>query len=234
MPYPLDAESEAALAAGRLCTADLVDFYLADSEGAPLTLRAWSWPGEIDYPANDAIDDTDPVTYESMHKRMDVAKSVRLAATLAAEPLQIVLDGSRSADDDDWVGRFVDADWHQRPMRIRQILFNFDTQASATDPVWEWHGRLDHRQLSTQKDQPQTWSVSCEGGLFRVRGRRLHTRSHADQQRRLAGDLFYRGTPNMVGRPLVWAKAQGNVVGAAGGSSGNPPRPFTPWIVFDP
>ncbi len=83
-------------------------------------------------------------------------------------------------------------------------------------------GLLDHRELVEPPldtpDQPRVWNVSCQGGLFRVRGRRLSTRSDADQQRRSPGDRFYSETAKMVGRPLNWSKAPGNIPGKATGS----------------
>lgn len=214
MPYPIPPELEDAIEAGRAISADLFDFYVKDSEGAALTLRCWNWPGTIDYPANDHITSGD-VTYEDMHGRIGAEKALRLSASKAAEPLRMTLDGSRSGDDEDFVGRFVDADWHQGRMRLRQITLDSATMLAASAPAWEWHGRLDHRNLTMRKDQPGVWDLTCEGGLFRVRGRRLRTRTHADQQRRSEGDMFYQATALMVGVPLVWAKEQGNVVGAA-------------------
>jgi hypothetical protein len=86
--------------------------------------------------------------------------------------------------------------------------------------MWEWRGLLDHRELTQQDGQPQIWDVTCQGGLFRIRGRRLKTRSHTDQQLRSAGDMFYSGTANMIGRPLNWAKKPANIPGAAAGPSG--------------
>lgn len=222
MAYPVDAAFEAAVAAGKIKTADLVDLYLKDGDGDPLTLRWWTWTGGCSYPANDAVDDDDDVAYVSMCGRIQLIKAIRLAATLASEPLRMTLDGSRSTDDADEVGKFVDADWHQAPMRVRQILLNFDTEAVGADPIWEWHGLLDHRELVQKAGDPATWEVTCQGGLFRVRGRRLKTRSHADQQLRSAGDKFYIGTAGMVGRPLNWAKAPGNVPGSSTGGAAGP------------
>src|SRR5690606_32315408 len=111
MPFPLDSDTEAAIAAGRIKTADLVDFYLRDSEGDPLTLRFWNWPDSASYPGTEDLDgSTAGNTYESMCARMGIAKGIRMAASLSSEPLVITLDGSRSDDDDDLVGKFVDAD----------------------------------------------------------------------------------------------------------------------------
>ena len=54
MVYPLDSTSEADLLSGRFGSCDLVDFYTKDPEsGEAAFLRAWNWPGDCSYPAND-------------------------------------------------------------------------------------------------------------------------------------------------------------------------------------
>lgn len=218
MVYPVSSGFEADVAAGRIKCADLIDLYAKDEAGDPAFLRAWTFPGACTYKANDpdgvdgAVGNTD-VTYETMYGRVIVQKALRMAATLSSEPLQILLDASRSGDDEDFVGRLVDRTWHQCRMRVRQIRLNVATEEVDPEPFWEWHGLIDHMNLvrkpSAEGDEgePQYWEVKCEGGLFRVRGRRMRTRSHEDQQKRLAGDLFYTGTPLMVSVPLIWNKA---------------------------
>jgi hypothetical protein len=214
MAYSLDAATEAAMAAGQIKSADLYDFYLKTSGGADLKLRCWNWPGSTTYPGTVELDgSTSAQTYESMFGRVKAAWGLRMAASLSSEPLVITLDGSRSTDDADFVGKFVDADWHQRRVRVRRVLIDIATGALNAAPHHEWRGLIDHRNLTSQDDQKQTWEVSCQGGLFRVRGRRLRTRSHEDQQRRAAGDLFYAGTAKMVALPLIWAKAPANIPG---------------------
>lgn len=214
MPFPLDSDTEAAIATGRIRDACLVDLYLADSGGAPLTLRFWNWPDATAYPGTPDLDgSTAAQTYDSLAGRFTVSRGIRQAASLAAEPLTLTLDGSRSGDDADIVGRFVDADWHQRRMRVRCVMRNLTTGALHAQPHWEWRGLIDHRNLVSREGQPQIWETTCQGGLFRVRGRRLRTRSHEDQQRRSAGDLFYAGTPKMVAVPMFWARAQASIPG---------------------
>mgnify|MGYP000373536591 CR=1 FL=1 len=221
--YPTDAATDAAIDAGKIKTADLVDMYLKTSGGSTLNLRAWSWPGTASFPGTLDLDgSTSNNSYESMFGRMIIAKTIRQAASLGSEPLDIQFDASRSGDDEDFVGRFVDAKWHQARIRVRQVLLDWTTEALASAPMWEWRGLLDHRELVEPPldtpDQPRVWNVSCQGGLFRVRGRRLSTRSDADQQRRSPGDRFYSETAKMVGRPLNWSKAPGNIPGKATGS----------------
>lgn len=216
MVYPTDAATDAAIGAGRIKSADLVDFYLADASDDPLTLRCWTWNSTCSYAGTVALDgSTAANTYESMHRRIVIHKQIRMAATLSSEPLRMQLDASRSGDDEDFVGRFVDAKYHQRRIRIRQVAMDWSTHALASLPMWEWHGLLDHRELIQEKGKPQFWDVTCQGGLFRVRGRRLRTRSHTDQQLRDAGDQFYVGTAAMVGRPLNWSKKPANIPGSA-------------------
>lgn len=226
--YPLDTDTEADIAAGRIRPCDLVDFYLRDSLGDPATQRCWNQPGEATYPGTVDLDgSTDNVTYEAMYGRVVVPKGVRLSATLSSDPLIITLDASRSSDDEDWVGRFVDADWHQCQVRVRHVLMHWETGALRDLPVWEWRGLLDHRDLVLKNGEPSVWNVSCQGGLFRIRGRRVRSRTHEDQQRRSAGDKFYLGTAVMVGLPLNFGKKPANIPGlvtnggnARGGAGG--------------
>jgi hypothetical protein len=230
MPFPLDSDTEAAIVAGRIKTADLVDFYLRDGADDPLTLRCWNRLDDAVYPGTTDLDgSTDNQTYQSMYGRIRVAKAIRMAASLSSEPIVITLDGSRSDDDDDWVGQFVDSTWHQARVRVRGVMINMATAALHSQPHWEWRGLIDHRNLTTQAGQPQKWEVKCQGGLFRVRGRRHTTRSQEDQQRRSAGDNFYNATALMVGVPLNWAKAPANIPGlktnGAGGPNGFNPSP---------
>jgi len=237
MVYPLDTDTEADLESGLFASADFLDLYVKDSEGAPATLRAWSWPGETSYVANDpeeiagAVGDED-VTYESMYDRMLIPKGLRMAASLSSDPLTILMDGARSGDDEDWVGRFVDSDWHQCRMRVRSIMMRRDTGALRTQPHFEWHGRLNHRNLKRQDGEKLVWEVECQGGLFRVRGRRLRTRTHEDQQKRLAGDLFYQATPLMVGVPLIWNKSQAQIPGVVT-NNGKPGFVYTGRVIYD-
>ena len=225
MPFPLDTDTEAAIAAGRIKTADLIDFYLRDGVGGPLTLRGWTWPDSASYPGTQDLDgSTSNQTYESLYGRVTIAKAIRMAASLSSEPLVLTLDGSRSDDDQDWVGRFVDADWHQARVRVRSVMLNMTTNALHSLPQWEWRGLIDHRNLTSQAGEPQSWEVKCQGGLFRIRGRRLSTRSHEDQQKRAPGDMFYKGTARMVGLPLIWARTAVSIPGVR--TSGGRPGPI--------
>lgn len=229
--YPTDAATDAAIDAGKIKSADFLDLYLKTGGGSPLILRAWSWPGPAVYPGTADLDgSTADNSYTSLYGRMIISKTIRQAATLASEPFEIQFDASRSSDDDDLIGKFVDADWHQCRIRYRQVVMDWQTEAFHALPMREWRGLIDHRELveppADQPLEPRVWNVTCQGGLFRVRGRRLSTRSDADQQRRKPGDKFYSETAKMVGRPLNWAKAPGNIPGKATGSgsatSGSP------------
>lgn len=221
--YPLDAQTEADIAAGKIRPCDLVDMYVRDGVGDPATLRCWNQPGQAIYPGTADLDgSTSNVTYEGMYGRIAVPKGIRMAATLASEPLNITLDASRSDDDEDWVGRFVDSTWHQCRVRVRHVLMNWETGALRDLPAWEWRGLLNHRDLVVKDGEPTVWNVTCQGGLFRIRGRRFRVRTHEDQQRRSAGDQFYKGTAAMVALPLQWAKKPANIPGVIS-NGGSPP-----------
>lgn len=214
MPYPLPADARAMFEAGRMAPALLVDLYTSPVR------RWWLWPGDLLYPANDSIDGASEVTYVSIEGRMQVDYAVKASASLSSEPLVITLDGSRAGDNDDAIGAWVDQDWHQRSVRARLVLLDFDTRLSPTDPVWEWRGRMDHRAFNRQPGEDSRIVLTCEGGLFRIRGRRMHTRTDQDQRRRLSSDRFFDLTPVMVTRQPVWGKSIANIPGTTGGGGG--------------
>ncbi len=222
MPHILSPEAEAAFAAGLIAPVVLVDFYLATSEGDPLTLRMSSREFDLTFAANDGIDGTDAVAYSPMFQRMNVDLSVRQAIGFASQPITITLDGSRAGDDEDLTGLFADADWHQRPMRVRLIVVNVETLATPSAPEYEWRGRLDHRDFRRQPDQPSRIVITAQGGIFRVRGANRRLRTHEDQQRRLAGDMFFSGTARMVAAGIVWGKNPNRpLVTTGGGGTSN-------------
>jgi hypothetical protein len=237
MPFPLMPDAEAEILSGRMGKAMLVDLYSADSEGNPTPIRFWDRPGVLSFPANDLVPGagrsdppalTDVVAYRSLRGRFQVSREIRFTATLASEPLKITLDGSRSSEDDDIVGQWVDSLWHERNVRVRQVALSKTTGRVLAGAVWEWTGRMDYRQRPRQAAQTLAWELTCQPGLFRVQGRNMHTRTHADQQRRKAGDLFFRDTPVMVALAPVWGRETANlpgvrnvVSGAGGGSGGN-------------
>lgn len=218
MPHILSPEAEAAFAAGLIAPVVLVDFYLADGAGDPLTLRMSSREFALSYAANDEVDGTDAVAYSPMFQRMTVDLSVRQAIGFASQPITITLDGSRAGDDEDVSGQFADADWHQRPMRVRLIVVNVETLATPSAPEYEWRGRLDHRAFRRQPDQPSQIVITAQGGIFRVRGANRRLRTHEDQQRRMAGDMFFSGTAKMIAAGIVWGKNP-NRPGIPGGGS---------------
>jgi hypothetical protein len=217
MPYNLSTEASSALASGRMAIAVLIDLYL---DGGPL--RVWNWPGQLAFPANDALGGAGDVTYQSLFQRMEVTRSIQQTASLQAEPLTVVFDASRAGDDEDLIGQFTDGAWHQRKMRVRVILLDSETFVSPIDPVWEWHGRMDHREFMRQPGQPTQVRLTGEGGLFRIRGRNLRTRSHEDQQRRQSGDLFFREVAQMVAIPISWNRSAPLPTVSVGAPAGDP------------
>jgi len=219
--YPLDADTAADIAAGKVRPADLIDLYVRDGDGDPATLRCWNQPGEAIYPGTADLDgSTDDVTYEGLYGRVVVPKGLRMSATLSSDPMIITLDASRSSDAGDFGGRFADLDWHQARVRVRQVLMHWETGALRDTPAWEGRGLIDHRDLVLKDGEASVWNISCQGGLFRVRGRRLRSRTHEDQQRRSAGDQFYKGTAVSVALPLNWAKAPASIPGVVTNGGG--------------
>lgn len=224
MPFPLDSTFEARRDSGRWGDAHLVDLYCVDGVGDPNPIRLCDRVEDLTYPADDDVDGSSDVTYQAMESRMRIDRNIRFQQTLATDPCKIYFDAAAAGDGDDPVGRFYDTPWHQLRCRIRQITFDADTGATPSDPVWQWVGRMDFRQNIRQGQEANQLVLTAQGGLFRIRGRNMKTRTHADQQNRLAGDLFFQDLPKMVGITLNFGKKSVEL-GGTGRGSGNSPSP---------
>lgn len=231
MPFPLDSTFETRRDSGRWGDAHLVDLYCLDGE-TEATIRVCDRAEPITFDADDAIDGTDPVTYEALSSRVRIDRNIKFQQSLATDPLKIYFDGSRAGDDDDPIGEFTDLTWHQRAIRVRQISFDADTGATPSEPVWQWVGRMDFAQYVRAGTEPVQLVLTSQGGLFRVRGRNMKTRTHEDQQRRAPGDLFFQDLPKMVGIPLNFGKKaieiRGAYRGGLNGIGGKSPSPHGP------
>lgn len=224
MPYPLDSLFEARIAAGRLATAHLIDLYCLNDVGDPAPLRFCDREADISYDADDHIT-ASAQTYFSMFDRIEVERDIRFQASLATDPLKLTMDAAAAGDDSDIVGLFSDLDWHQKRVRVRLITFDPDTGASPSDPAWQWVGRMDMRQYIRAAGEPTRVVLTCHGGVFRIRGRNVKTRTHESQQRRLAGDLFFQDLPKMVGQTLNFGRTGVTLPG--GRPLGQGPSPHT-------
>lgn len=225
MPYAFDSAFEARRDAGSWGDAHLVDLYCLDGESdAPI--RLCDRVEDLVYDAGDHVDAGD-ATYVAMEGRMRVDRTIRFQQNLATDPAKIYFDAAAAGDDDDPIGQFSDRTWHQLACRIRQITFDADTGGSPSDPVWQWVGRMDFRQNMRQGLEANQLVLTAQGGLFRIRGRNMKTRTHEDQQRRLSGDLFFQDLPKMVGITLNFGKRAIELRGArgAGRAGGNSPSP---------
>ncbi len=196
-----------AMATGSVAVAILIDM-----ETDPI-LRAWTWPGTLAF---------DGESYVSLEGEVDIQGSIKSTATLASEPLQITFDASRIRDDDHFVGQFGSSDWSQRKIRVRKAIINpAASPVEVIDVIDDWRGRMDKREVIRQINSPELLQLTCENGLFRIRGRNLHTRTHADQQQRLPGDTFYKNTAERIAVKPFWGKSPVNIPGATGVSGGS-------------
>lgn len=214
MPFPLDSTFEDRIDAGRWGDAHLVDLYCLTGEtDAPI--RLCDRQEDLVYDAGDHVDAGD-ATYVAMQNRMSIDRSIRFQQSMATDPAKIYFDAAAAGDDDDPIGQLTDRTWHFLGVRIRQISFDADTGATPSDPVWQWVGRMDFRQYVRQAGEVTQLVLTSQGGLFRIRGRNMKTRTHEDQQNRLAGDLFFQDLPKMVGIALNFGKKLVQIRGATG------------------
>jgi hypothetical protein len=211
MPLPLTTEARAALRTREVAVAWLLE--LTTDEGV---LRAWDKTEALTYEA---------VTWEPLADAWGIEGEIRAGADLVAEPLTIWFDGARQLEDSSFVGRLLDRTWHQRAVRLRQLLLvpesNFATVIGVT---LDWRGHMD--QISAPEGEAAASRVvlSCESGTFRARGRNLHTVTDADQRLRDDADASFR---NMAVKPFQdvpfgtsWANIPGARSSGSGGGSG--------------
>lgn len=189
--------------AGLLHQAILLDLYCENE-----TLHGWTWPGPMEF---------EGITYESLYEIVHIDTEVQLSLGLQAPETEITFDGSRVTDHDHFVGKFWQSVWHQRRMRWRIVLIEPEADPMSVVGIIEsYHGRMDYRSEIEAPGGVDVVTLSCEGGLFRVRGRNMHTRTHADQQLRAPGDRFFDLVSEKQATNPVWGKRE-TVISRGGG-----------------
>jgi hypothetical protein len=191
MPLPLDTATRNALAAREVATAWLLELFCYSAGGSPATLRGWDKTEAITYDGN---------AYEALGDRWGISGEIRAGADLVAEPLTVWFDGATQLDDASFIGRLVDRQWHQRKVRLRQLLLvptsNFVT---AVGVVMDWRGFMDTLEAPEGDEGPSRVTLSCESGTFRARARNMTTVTDRDQRLRDASDASFR---NIATKPF--------------------------------
>lgn len=204
MPLPIDSETRDALVAREIAHAWLLELFT--DEG---TLRAWDKTEAMTFESN---------TFEALGDQWSIEGEIRAGADLVAEPLTISFDGSVQLDDASFVGRLLDRTWHQRRIRLRQMLLvptsNFVTPVGI---AFDWRGFMDTIDAPEGGSGPSKVVLNCESGTFRARARNMHTVTDLDQRLRDANDNSFRNIATKPFQDVPFGTGWTNVPGYRGG-----------------
>jgi hypothetical protein len=215
MPLPLTTDTRNALGEREVACAWLLELFTESAGGSPAYLRGWDKSEGITFGG---------ASYEALGDAWGISGEIRAGADLIAEPLSIWFDGAKQLDDASFVGRLLDRRWHQRKVRVRQLLLapssNFVT---AIGVVLDWRGFMDTIS-APEGEGPSRVTLQCESGTFRARARNMTTTTDMDQKRRDATDASFR---NIAVKPFQsvpfgtsWATIPGSRTGSTGGGGG--------------
>lgn len=218
MPLPLDTDTRNALNAREVSCAWLLELFTESTGGSPAYLRGWDKSEAITY---------DSVSFEALGDAWGISGEIRAGADLVAEPLTIWFDGAKQLDDTSFVGRLLDRRWHQRKVRLRQLLMvpgsNFVT---AIGVVLDWRGFMDTIE-TPEGEGPSRVTLTCESGTFRARARNMTTVTHMDQKRRDATDASFANIAVKPFQSVPFGTSWSNIPGSRG-PSGAARAPVSP------
>lgn len=169
MPLPLDTATRNALRAGNVAHAWLLELF--PDEGA---LRCWDKVEPITFETN---------VFEATENRWGIDGTVSGGANLVSQPMNIWFDGGGALDDTSFIGRLLDSTWHERAIRLRQLLLVPDGAfATVIGAALDWVGFMD--QITDPEGGSGDYNITlkCESGTFRARGQNLHTITDKDQR----------------------------------------------------
>lgn len=212
MPLPLDTDTRNALAAREVATAWLLELFCHSAGGSPITLRGWDKTEATTY---------DSVDFEALGDAWGISGEIRAGADLVAEPLTIWFDGAAQLDDASFVGRLLDLRWHQRKVRLRQLLLNPSTNfVTAIGVVMDWRGFMDKIDAPEGDAGPSRVVLTCESGTFRARARNMTTVTDRDQRLRDADDASFRNMATKPFQSVPFGTSWSNIPGVRSGTNG--------------
>lgn len=214
MPLPIDTDTRNALAAREVACAWLLELFCETEGGSPLTLRGWDKTEAVTY---------DSVDFEPLGDGWGLSGEIKSGADLVAEPLTIWFDGATQLDDESFVGRLLDLRWHQRKVRLRQLLLNPSTNfVTAIGVVMDWRGFMDQIAAPEGDDGPSRVVLTCESGTFRARARNMTTVTDRDQRVRDADDASFRNIATKPFQSVPFGTSWSNIPGVRAGTGGAP------------
>jgi len=187
----------------KMAHAWLLDLYT--DEG---TLRCWDKPFNMSYGG---------FTYEGLSDTFGLEGEIRLSTELVPEPLTISFDASPQSDNAAFVGRLVDRQWHQRPMRIRGLLLVPGTDfATPIGTHIEWNGTMDTQEIVESGSGYPLLVLGCEGGIFRALDRNYTACTDPDQKLRDPTDRLFENVAFKPQQDVPFGRSWSNIPGAGG------------------
>ena len=169
------------------------------------------------------------VTYEPMGERwLPAEDAISMGTDLEPTPLTMSFDASRVGDDSDFIGRFVDRQWHQRHARMTLLTFAVNTNfVTPIAPVVQWEGSMDFIDTPKTDGSPPRLALTLESGTFHYLARNVQTRTDENQQRFFPGDKFFQDLPALLGKQVPWHRSWSDIAAPAGTSKASGPRLFS-------
>jgi hypothetical protein len=179
MPLPLSTEGRAALRGGTVFQAWLIELSCLG-----VTLRGWNQLTAMTFEGQ---------TWEALGGQFEIVGEIAGGVDLQTEPFGVSFDGGRQHDNASFIGRLLDATWHQRAIRVRQLIMQPGTNfVTAVATALDVRGRMQTIEAAEGETGPSTVQLSCESGTFAVFGRALTVLSDADQRLRDPDDTSMR------------------------------------------
>lgn len=161
MALAFSPEIIAAINSGYIANAWLLDLYT--DEGV---LRCW------DKERNASVLGG---VYEGLSDSFAISGEIRLGSDLVPEPLVFTFDASPENDSGSFVGRLVDRQWHQRPIRMRGVLFQPGQDFITLIGSWiEWNGTMDTMEFFRSNRYAEQDSSELRGRDFPGSGQEFH------------------------------------------------------------
>lgn len=208
MPLPLSSDLRTALKARTVFHAWLLELFC--DEG---TLRCWDKRFPLTFEGN---------TFEGLGDLWGFDGEIRIGSDLVAEPLPLWFDGAAQLDDSSFIGRLLDRSWHERNMRLRQVIMSPTSEFTvAVGVALDLFGRMDDLTDTDQDGAPSNFQLACEVGPLWARDRNLRTVTDVDQREIDPNDGIFSDIGVKPFQEVPFGTSWSNIPGSRPGSSGN-------------
>lgn len=208
MPLPITTATRNAMATGHIAHAWLIEITL---DGG--VIRCW------DKPRDGTIGGD---VYKGLGDQFEISGQVGAGSDFIAESISFNFDGNQKGVAGHFLNELVNAQWHQRPIKLRGALINTTGDMSLIGYHIEWNGTIDEEKGSEGIGSASILTYTCESGIIRFLSRNMATFTHNDQLRRNATDTFFENTGLKPGQRIPFGISSGVVPGSSGRSGGSP------------